>query len=367
MKGFLTALILGSLLAFSVTAQVKNDKERYGLLGQVKTLEMGGIEYTLKDGKVFEGRRIPIQKITFNTEGNIAELTGYNQDGSISRKSVYTYGSSGKNTGYEEYSSIFDKTLTVPRRHVYVLDERGNKVEYIGYDSNGTLGNRFFYKYDDTGNKLEEIFYAWNGALINKIVYAYDGRGNQTMQTVYNGDGSISSKTVTAYNSKGSKTEWVQYVGEILKYKVLYKYDNKGRVIEQETQEFNKEPNVSYSHAPVPGKIIYTYDDEKKTKEVATYKEDGALKETVIYTHDGKGNEIGRDVYNADGTPKDTEIHFYDKNTLLRTLRGKALVEFEYDSHGNWTRKIHLIKHKNSNKPDPYGAEYRTITYLAAL
>ncbi len=116
MKRLFNALILGPLLVFSVTVQVKKDKERYGLLGQVKTLEMGGIEYTLKDGKVFEGRRIPIQKITFNTEGNIAELTGYNQDGSISRKSVYTYGSSGKNTGYEEYSSIFDKTLTVPRQ-----------------------------------------------------------------------------------------------------------------------------------------------------------------------------------------------------------------------------------------------------------
>jgi hypothetical protein len=47
-----------------------------------------------------------------------------------------------------------------------------------------------------------------------------------------------------------------------------YNYDDLGRVTEEETLEFNAPPNVRTSHAPVPGKIVYAYNDSIRTKEV---------------------------------------------------------------------------------------------------
>jgi hypothetical protein len=132
--------------------------------------------------------------------------------------------------------------------------------------------------------------------------------------------------------------------------------------------EFNAVPNVFRSHAPVPGKVVYTYDDEKRTKEVATYTPDGSLKDRVVYTYDDKRNEVGRAMFKADGSPNDHAIHFYDNikepgSKLLGSLTGKSLIEFVYDSHGNWTRKTSLIQSEKGGKPQRYHAEERVITY----
>jgi hypothetical protein len=101
---------------------------------------------------------------------------------------------------------------------------------------------------------------------------------------------------------------------------------------------------------------------------VATYTPDGSLKDRVVYTYDEKLNEIERAMFKADGSPNDNEIQFYDNinepaSKFLGKLTGKSLVEFEYDSHGNWTKKTYLIRSGKDGKPQRYHAEERVITY----
>ena len=94
--------------------------------------------------------------------------------------------------------------------------------------------------------------------------------------------------------------------------------------------------------------MVYTYDDEKRTKEVATYQVDGTLKEKVVYAYDERKNEIGLTVFNADGSLKNGETR---------------LTNIEYDAYGNWTRKIRLIQSEKGGQPQAYHAELRVITY----
>ena len=236
------ALLMACLLwLVPVGAQVKTDREIANLVGPVKKVKTYLID--LSRGTE-EGKRRPLQSTTYNPEGNISEKVSYEQTGAITEKLVYTYDAKGRNTGYEEYSAIGDKSLTTPRRHVYTLDEAGRKVQYSVHESNGSVGTRFVYKYDAKGRKTEEEWYGAQGHLGGKSVYAFDERGNQTIQAYYHGDGPLNWKNVSKYDANGNRTEWLQYHGDILRYKIVSSHDAKGRILEEETFEYNAPPNI---------------------------------------------------------------------------------------------------------------------------
>lgn len=339
-------LLLCLLCVSPIASQTKTDKDRNDLVGPVKRVEAYLIEFLGKDNHIVE-RKQRRHVTTYNTDGNIAERTLYDQSDEISARDVYTYDANGRSTGYEEYAVFFDKTLTIPRRHVYTLNAAGRRVEYNVFETNGSVGTRFVYKYDAKGNLTEEQWYDHTGRLGGRTVYTFDENGNQTSRASYLADGTLDWKNISKYDANGNKTDVSQHHGNTLKYKILYSYDSKGRILEQETFEFNRTPASFPSHLPHPGKVVYTYDDEKRTKEVATYQVDGALIHKVVYAYDERKNETGFTLFNADGS-----------------LSSKSrLTNIEYDSNGNWTRKTLLKQSDKGGQPQPYHVELRVITY----
>ncbi len=362
------SLALGLLLfvAFSSGArggEGKSDVERAGLKGRVKSVEVSRVEYTLKDGRSIEARRVPFRKTVYDEQGRRVEEVTHDQTGSVTQRLVYTYDAEGRNTGYEEYASVSGKNATRPRRHVYALDGAGRTVEYTVYESDGSAASRFTYAYDAAGNKLEEAFYSWQGVRTGRLVYEYDARGHVLTQTSYNRDDSVSWKNVNVYDAEGRKTESAQYSGDKLRYRFFYKYDAKGRQREAETREFNAVANLRASHAPEPGRVVYTYDEEKGTKEVAAYDEHGTLKSRLLYSLDETLNDGGATELNADGSVKSKELYWYDKDVLVGTLSGTPTAEVAYDERGNWTRRTFLLKPAGAERAEPYWAEYRVIVY----
>ena len=361
----LIGLLLILCCAAGARPQSKSDAEKAGLLGRVKSVEWGRIEYPLKDGRGVEGKKIPVQITTFNEDGSRAEVTSFNEVGSLSGKVTYLYDGQGRGVGTEGYSVTRQgqEEKTYRQRSVYTLDERGNRVEEVGYQTDGTISHRHLFKYDAKGNKVEDVYYSWNGTRVGRLVYTFDERGNEVTQTSYDAADAVDFKTVSTYDAQGRKVEWVQHLGETLRYRVLYRYDEKGRLKERETFEYNAPPNVSTSHAPVPGRVAFTYDDDKGTKEEATYNAEGALEQKVVTRVDDKGNQIGWAGFAADGSPKYAQLRWYDQGKLLRTVDGESSAKVDYDAKGNWTRKTHLIRPKDSDRPEAHGAEYRVITY----
>ena len=363
-----SSLILCLLWLTPIAAQPKTDAGRAELVGPVKSVEAYLIDFIINNGTTVEGKRRPWHSTTYNTEGNISEKVSYDASGAVTAKYTHTYDAKGRGTGYEEFSATLDKSLTIPRRHVFKLDEEGRRVEYIVFESDGSVGTRFVYKYDAKGKLTEEEWYAHTGQLGGKSVSTFDEKGNQTTQAYYSGDGTLNWKNISKYDGYGNRVEWLQYQGDTIRYKITQSYDSKGRILEKETFEFNAIPGVYTSHAPEAGKVIYTYDDEKGTKEVATYEVNGTLKGKIVYTYDKRGNEIGLTVFNGDGSPKSSEIQFYDNihepgSAFRGTLRGQSLMNIEYDSHGNWTKKTRFIQPEQGGQPQAHSAELRVITY----
>ena len=284
MRAVFSLLILGLLWITPVFSHSKTDSDRAGLAGPVKRVEAYLVNFVLKDGSTVEGKRRPLESTTYNSEGNISEKVSYDQTEAITNKLIHTYDAKGRNTGFEEYSAMLDKSLTIPRRHVYKLDEEGRRVEYIVFDSDGSVGTRFVYKYDAEGNLIEEQWYSHTGLLGGKTVSTFNEKGKQTTQAYYSGEGTLNWKIISKYDAAGNRTEWLQYEGDTLRYKIISSHDSKGRVLDDETFEFNGNPNVRASHAPEPGKVVYKYDDQKRTKEVATDEANGTLKSKVVFT-----------------------------------------------------------------------------------
>ena len=301
------------VLCVAANAQTKTDATRAGLLGWVQTVATEVAEFALKDGKNVEGPRMPVQTVSYDARGNRVKRVDYNRDGSVAETIVYTYDAAGRNTGYEDYTP----GLNTPRKHIYVLDANGNRTEYKMIQPTGSAADeKYLYKYDSKGNKVgEELYHKTN--LVSRNENVYDEPGRLISQTIYNPDGSVAAKISHTFASDGKPSERTRHDGDLLTYRVRYKYDDKGRLVELETAGSYVEMDSS-AEGYVTGKVVYVYKGKDRLKETLTYNPDGSLRERVV---------------------------------------------FDYDSQGNWTKRTRRVPGTDKKKEVPAQIEYRTITY----
>ncbi len=121
-------------------------------------------------------------------------------------------------------------------------------------------------------------------------------------------------------------------------YHVTFKYDEKGRVVEQNTDPFKVGDGDDAS--PIPGKLIVRYDDEKRTGEQEFYDTDGKLALHTLLTFDHDGTPTKFVVLDNLGNIVTGSESFVDPKTH-KSSRRPGSVEWEviYDDHGNWTER----------------------------
>lgn len=370
MKTIFTLLITCILGFVPLTAQNKKEskthREREKLSGTVKSVESYLVEFLSKDGAIIEQKR-PWITNSFSVEGKLAERIVYTPDGRVN-KDVYIYNRKGENIECRTYYSDFkDKNKIRVQTYNHTFDERGNLLERKVFEHEGNLSARFVYEYDERGNEIEYRNYYHTGALGGKIISAYNDNGDLLSRISYTGDNTLAGKNLYVVNDKGQKIEQTIYIGETLRYKILFKYDEKGRILERETFELNAVPNLRASHSPEPGKVVFIYDDKNKTVEETRFDTNAAAEETSIAKYDDKDNVIEIVQYKYGGSYKEI-IDAKDKTPAERKklrgiFQGKTIYQYEYDVQGNWTKKTHLTQSLEDEKPKLFGAEQRVITY----
>lgn len=311
-----TTVLLVCALSAAAAAQARTDKERAGLLGAVRAVRTEVVEFVPGGaGGDAAGRRQPVQAVSFDSRGNLSRRIDFNPDGSATQTLIYANDAEGRVTGFEEYAG----TLAAPRKHVYVLDEAGRRVEYKIVQPDGAAGEKYRYKYDERGRLAEASLFEHKGALISRYAYTYDAQGRQTAQTGYNPDGTVSSVTSRTYDARGRLAELQRLDGPVVTYRVRYKYDGGGRVVEQETVGSVLEADVPLPEAHAPGRMVYVYKGGRRPAEAVAYDPGGTVRERVL---------------------------------------------FEYDSHGNWIKKTRLPQPAGPGSVVPRRVEYRTIEYF---
>jgi YD repeat-containing protein len=358
LSGAATLLICVALSAPFTRAQTISDWQRDHLLGSVRSVHLEFAEANMVGGKLVEITRRPHQRVSYNERGQEIERVSFKEDGSIGDTSIIRYDSEGRIIGYgdgkkDRYHSILD------------YDSKGNRIAARSYDSD-LLQTRETYTYDDKQRKIEQSRFADSGAYHERITYTYNPAGQLTEMAVYysqaltqkhlktyDGGGKLVKEVSISYQSPGQNST-VLYLHdksgrvietrvdtEILWSKTQTIYDAKGQVAQRETFMEYKKRNVSQSHAPEPGKIVFRYNDRNQVLEEAFYAPDGALTRKTVSTYNEVGNLI--------------EQFYFNKGS------DDVKISYEYDSQGNWVKRM-------QSDTDHTGRKYmfiqhRTITY----
>lgn len=179
------------------------------------------------------------------------------------------------------------------------------------------------YSYDDQGNILEKSHIDSIGKVFleYKLTYKYDSSKRIREETKYDWLDSVDCKYKYSYDSIGEKEEGDLFIrNEGLFSKSIFKYDEKGRVIEK-----------CYSS----GKGIQT------ERWACKYDEAGNIIEDAWYS--SKNKIFMKYNYKRDDKANITEMDWYKSNGKLREKRN---YEFDYDKNGNWIKRIEFINDK---------------------
>jgi len=356
----LLAVICNALLVSTTSGQANSDRERDGVVGPVQSVLLELVELSTGSGKEVEIKRRPHQLIRYNERGSEVERVNFNEDGSISDKSVRLYDSAGKQIGWKEYQGL---DANPGRSSTWDYDANGNLAE-VRVQYQGLLELRTVYTYDNHGRKVEESRFEDGGAFRDRNVYAYNAAG-QLVETTYHHNEILNGKVLRKYNETGSLVKETQfnvlhpestaeYVydssgreiekrvdTEILWSKVQTSYDRNGRVAMRETSMGYKRANVFVTHAPEPGQVVFRYDDRGKVTEEVSYSPDRVIISKTVSTYNRAGSLI--------------------EQVYSRRDNNGGKVSFEYDTTGNWVKATKSST--NRTNMQTVHVEYRTIGY----
>ena len=187
--------------------------------------------------------------------------------------------------------------------------------------------------YNKAGNLTKEELYDYKGNLFEITVYGYiDGARVSSFRTIqrnYNPPPMMAPAPPGAAPTKSDSRYSNKYT---------FRYDDQKRLIEK-TWFLNTGQTTA--------RDVYKYSGNQL--EALFYSRDGSLNRRLVATVDDKGNKI-----------EETEYQ-----TLDGSIRDKYSFAYEFDSNGNWTKRVAskwVTKDGKSSYVPDY-IRYRTITY----
>lgn len=193
--------------------------------------------------------------------------------------------------------------------------------------------SRNVFKYDKDGNRLELTSYDPKGKMISNLKSTYvDGKITKEETILANGLVDVSSEIKT--DAKGNRVEQrdtkTDAVSPLFNFTQLYKYDEKGQMIERTSLRGNGTLMYRY---------LFKYDDKGNRTEWIQIGANGLMVGRVTYKFDEKNNLVEEISHDSNNIPKATYTYTY-----------------EFDKKGNWTRRTKLenntaieIKERNYN------------------
>ncbi|MBN1919205.1 MAG: hypothetical protein JW889_14970 [Verrucomicrobia bacterium] len=292
-----------------------------GFSGPVRSVLVEEVRVAWDGNTPTEGSRVAVSRTTYDERGNRTELTEYREDGAVTYRITYAY------------------------------DEEGNWKSETWRDGDGHLLWVWKYTNDKNGRWMNADLYDDNAELLESWLYTYDERGNLTRRAKFSSGGSLETATSMQYDEQDRKTEMVVGSRASTSTLSLYTYDEHGRQI-----------SISFRH----GTALEAPDGARQQMTAL------CVDYTVIETDDNGSTEVGH--YQPTGSRRDKGVVLRDEHGNItksgRQRPGEVLkwgwtYHYEYDGHGNWTRKAAGAEPRRAEDGPviPTDSTCRTITY----
>ena len=236
---------------------------------------------------------------------------------------------------YNAYGSYGDvvKGDLLAEGFIAEFNQVGNVVIIVQYDENWNPKQVVTSKYDEDDNLIEEIARSNDGKQISRVAKEYNDEGELIKWTEYNENDEVKSYSTKEY--EGGYQVKSTTVGEV---ETVKQCKRDGEIIlEHSTYEDGKLVEVvQYSKYDPKGVVEYVVYDPYGVKTKEFYARYNDKEETVEKRSHDFGT--GRDYeYKAERNDKGHIIHSYTSNNGSEY---EGYYEYEYDSKGNWIKRI---------------------------
>ncbi|MET0397955.1 MAG: hypothetical protein ABW277_14170 [Longimicrobiaceae bacterium] len=291
-----------------------------------------------------------VTRVEYDRAGRRTELVR-TDSGVVTSRIVYTHDEAGRNTGHVRFAGTAER-----QRLIYTYDARGGVV---GKQTIGEIEVKERYVRDEAGRLLESV--REGGP---RMAYRYDERGRRVEEVYRMADGTVLGTARWEHGPAGPVRETRIDGGGRVRWVFEMRYDAEGRLVERTIRETNSIRGLAHSHAPVPGREVFTYRDGGRTVETVSFAPDGAPRGGKVERFDARGRLVERAELGPDGAPVPTEtLWLDDAGRVARTVRGTERWSYDDDRHGNWTRRRRLIVPEGGGEPVEAHVETREIAY----
>ncbi len=290
-------LWIAALLLSCTSRSTENDIAKDQLKGQVKFYKQSCYAAEQHSNQVIKGRPIvdypgDHHQTFYNPKGNRTEYIQYDSRDNPNTTISYTYNPKG-NKVQEQYCKEKEEC----RAYIYSFDSEGNRsktYESLGQEKKLLVTS---YTYDRSNNLIVYSEHNASGGVYRKEVYSYDDRGNKTKSIRYQSNGQVDQIKTFQYDSIGNNIrKELYYKEDKLEERYDYQYDKSGKV--QVYIRYGGDLNLIT-------KFYYTYDDQGNPLTETRYYADTKLRQNFSYSYqyDSSGNWINKIVYRND-TPE---------------------------------------------------------------
>ena len=182
-----------------------------------------------------QGKRTYKKESEYNDEDNVILETGY--DGSSAFKTVYVYSTNNK----VSYIKYYDNN-TLGEKRVYEYTGAKAKVKIL--DRGKYLKSTIQLSFNAKNQIIEEIFYSLEGAELEKRTIAYNSKGQIQKEEKFR-KGKLAYRLTYHYNANNEMVKLTEESPSKGKLdKKLYSYDNMSRVVEY---KWKRKPAEEYN------------------------------------------------------------------------------------------------------------------------
>jgi hypothetical protein len=270
--------------------------------------------------------------INFDSDGHLIRLTYEDSLGVSTTTNVWENGKlQSQNVSHHRNDGNFPDWNEWQR---WTYDKDGRLSEFKAGRDKQEMNDYINFKYDPKGRPLGYELYAQT---LTEISYT----GNKiTLSRMQKNQRLEFFEQAQVVDDKGRVIDLSVSDGNPLKpwYHVTFKYDDRGRVVEQSTDPFKLGSGDDY--CPIPGKLVVNYDDVKHSGEQRFYDADGKL--VLHTTFEFDRDEILTKLRVLDASGKEqTGVETLVDPESHKTITRPGNVEWEvvYDDHSNWTER----------------------------